>query len=351
MRPPGRPKKTSLSLRDLIGQALNEPTISDKGKSLLKDASKLLEGLQHGKTTALDLRLARDGSGQFEAVIEQASELGFSDRQVIRLKDAIGILAQIKLKDGRGLEDLLWTDSDDIGNPDRPGDVTVPDFPRIDVSVFGGFLEAELKTPSVGLELDAIANGALAGLRKQLPELLPREPIAVGALGAALPLAPKILEPLMQLAAVGKSGGKPNQDDPKPKPIIWDDGTSELVVFVGEVTTKTGKDVLSVTIPVATDAGRTEMIVPFAMGNPERVAGLVAAAPDRPVGDALIADIWGETLIAFAYQMVLEVADSIAGASGRDVSNKRLVAQGLSLQDGALVVQSQARFRIRGGSK
>lgn len=97
-------------------------------------------------------------------------------------------------------------------------------------------------------------------------------------------------------------------------------------------------------VPVECDQVRAEMEVPFATGSGSRVAGMVAATADRPAGDPLVSRIWSEALIAFAYGILLDRADSLAGASGRDERNDRLVPRFLVARRGRLVVESQAPF-------
>jgi hypothetical protein len=331
-------------MRDLLGRARDGRAVDRGNAARLADARRLLETIPVGQGTALDLGLETSGSERLRTVVGLAIErANLKDAQVGQLKDALEILEGVDFENGRGIDDFLRGLERQQPRPD------VEVAPReIAKELFDGVMQDELSAPSLGTNLAAVANGALAGLRAKIPDLLPDKPLSVGDLGPALPLGAETLDRLSRLAAGGLAF--PNGDDSADtKPVLWDDGTSALLVFPDKVRTKMTDRLLTVVIPVATDAGETEMTVPFAIGNKEVVAGLVAAAPDRPQGDALIADVWGEQLIAFAYELILELADTIAGASGRDIANNRLVAQGLSIENGALVIQSQAGFRLRSG--
>lgn len=346
MRPPLRPNERSITLRDLTRRALDVDGLNRKNRARVTKAVRLLEAVPMGRGSAMDLGLRTTGEERLHVILTRAMQRAdLDDTQISRLKDAFALLQDVQFEGESSIDDLLPS----LGRQPPQPDVDLrPSL--IEAELFDGILQAELAKPNLGTNLGAVANGALAGLRDEVPDLFPDKPLSVGDIGPALPLRGETLERLSRLAA--GSIAFPAADDPaETEAILWDDGTSELLVFPGKVRTTTTDRILTVIMPVVTDAGETEMTIPFAIGSKDRVAGLLAAAPDRPRGDPLIAEVWGEALIAFAYKMILEIADKIAGASGRDAANNRLVAQSLSLEDGALVIQPQAGFRLKGGGR
>ncbi len=354
-------------LRRRIERLVTERSVPDQIRKRVTNALQDLERVELGGRNLGDLILSRDDvdndtdeekqsdvsavqSARLQRAIGRAlGDTVLSDLDRDRLRNATDQIAQIDLGDGRTIGDFIL-DIDDI-RPPGGGKVDIPTGDlKIDVGVLDRFVEAELYRPETrGQGLSSVIDGALANIRDTSPNLLPNRPLKVGRPGATLPLAATALGNLVRLAAAQNFADPTSEPDPDTasEPVIWDDGTNELLVYPEKVETELDDGIVRVTVPVETDAGSAKMVVPFAVGSEKRVTGLIAAAPDRPLGDPLIAEIWGEALIAFAYKALLEVADNIAGASGRDVFNDRLIAQGLAVRDGALVVQSQAAFRYR----
>lgn len=238
---------------------------------------------------------------------------------------------------------------DDILRPVGP--VSPPTGPDVDPgTVIGDFTGVVIRPAQLsGLigkvvaEVPAGVDGlhfvtgiAIGRLRAELPDALPTRPVPAGRKGAVLPLNSSALAALVQLAALRRTEGEAT--------IVWDDGVNLLAVHAAKVRTVVTDGMVRVLVPVACDQTRATMEIAFAVGSEQRVAGMIAATADRPAGDALIARVWGDALIAFAYGMILDLADSLAGASGRDERNDRLVPRALVARRGQLSVETQARF-------
>lgn len=133
--------------------------------------------------------------------------------------------------------------------------------------------------------------------------------------------------------------------------IVWVEGDSQLAVGIGGVGITTGDGVVFVTIPVRCDqSGRADVTITFAVGGPDRPAGLYAATPRRPTGPALVVDVWGDALVAFAWQTLLGLAAQVAGAVGKDGRGNILVPAELSATSDGLSVLPMARHRFAGSS-
>lgn len=233
----------------------------------------------------------------------------------------------------------------DILNPGRPGGPGLEPGPLTD-----DFQGAEIKPAQMaGLiekiavdvpqdvdALDFVTSSVLGRLRAELPEALPAKPVPEGRKGAVLPVTSAALGTLVQLAALRRTEGD--------SAVVWDDGTNQLLVHAAKVRSVITEGMVRISVPVECDQASGVMDVAFAVGSESRVAGMVAATADRPAGDALIARVWGEALIGFAYGILMDLADSLAGASGRDERNDRLVPRGLVARRGQLRVETQARF-------
>jgi hypothetical protein len=193
--------------------------------------------------------------------------------------------------------------------------------------------------PAVNM-LDFVTTTVMEMIRDRLPEALPLRPVPVGSKGADLPVMSSALTHLLRLAATARSEG---QDS-----VIWDDGVNQLIVHASRIKAVINDGLVRIDIPVAADGLKKIMQVPFAVGSENRLAGLVAATVSRPAGDAVVARVWGEALIALAYGALMDTIESMAGASGRDVKNDRLVPRALVARRGQLTIESQARFRFKG---
>jgi hypothetical protein len=151
----------------------------------------------------------------------------------------------------------------------------------------------------------------------------------------------------LAIVAARHSSGLPRAG--RTNEAVWQSGDSELVVGIGAVQVQTADGVIAVTIPVRCDqTGPAEVHVSFAVGNADQPTGLYAATQRRPQGPDVVTDSWGEALVAYAWQVVLQLANGLAGATGRDAQGNRLVAAQLQATPDGLDIQPMARHRFAG---
>ena len=267
--------------------------------------------------------------------LAEAGGLGDADRTRIET-----ILGELETLEGVDIDDLMA----DLDIQQPGGGAGLGDDFRGPMLEAGQFSElfAEIARPDslpATDALDFVTSGVLNAIRRRRPEVLPLGPVATGRKGARLPVAAKPLSRLIQLAAIRRSG--------EADTVIWDDGVNQLLVRPASIETVLGNGQVVISIPVEADGLAAKMQVPFAVGSEERLSGLVAATSDRPAGDVRVARFWGEALIALAYGALMDAADSLAGASGRDEANDRLVPRALMARPEGLIVEAQARFRFR----
>jgi hypothetical protein len=129
--------------------------------------------------------------------------------------------------------------------------------------------------------------------------------------------------------------------------VLWTSGDSEILVEVGGVKTELNDGLLLVTIPVRCEqAPSAHVQVAFAVGSDERPAGMVAATEERPRGPAVVIDIWGDALVAFAWQLVLAVTTALARESGKDIDGAGLVPAGVTVSADGLRILTMARHEF-----
>jgi hypothetical protein len=131
-----------------------------------------------------------------------------------------------------------------------------------------------------------------------------------------------------------------------PPEVVWVSGTNELVAHLGAVTLACANGLVTLTVPVACDqAPAATVAVAFAVGTEEAPAGLVMSTYARPDGPAAVVDAWSDALIAFAWEALVRLAQTLCGATGVDAAGRPLVAGYLGASDGELLVRPMARHR------
>ncbi len=133
--------------------------------------------------------------------------------------------------------------------------------------------------------------------------------------------------------------------------VVWVQGENELAVVMTGVDVKLADGLIRVRIPVRCDqSGAASVEVLFATGSPTQPAGLYAAAPRRPNGPEVVVATWGEALVAYAWQCVLDLVTGIAAATGKDARGNLLVPVELSVSARGIEILPMARHRFSGSS-
>lgn len=133
--------------------------------------------------------------------------------------------------------------------------------------------------------------------------------------------------------------------------VVWTSGDSELAISLDEVRLETSDGLIHVTIPVRCDqTGAEEIEVLFAVGADSQPAGMYASTTRLPRGNPIIVQVWGESLVAHAWQCVLGMISGIAGAAGKDERGNVLVPVELIANSDGLRVVPMARHRFSGST-
>lgn len=133
--------------------------------------------------------------------------------------------------------------------------------------------------------------------------------------------------------------------------VVWVDGANQLAVDIGKLDVRVDEGQIHVAIAVRCDeVGSATVGVLFAVGSERSPAGLYAAASRRPGGPELVLDLWGDALVAFAWQCVLGIASGIAAATGKDARGNLLVPVELVAGGRGVGIVPMARHRFAGSS-
>jgi hypothetical protein len=189
-----------------------------------------------------------------------------------------------------------------------------------------------LKAPEDAV--NAACRKLLEELRRRCPGVLPREPLEAGQIGPQIPLDRRSVEELVRLAA--RDGGGDT--------LLWVDGDSQLLVRASAVEVQVGTGLMLVRIPVACEeTGAVVVQVAFAVGTEAAPAGLVATTETRPRGPAVVVDVWGDALTAFAWQAVLRVTTAVAAEGGTDRDGAGLIPVALTASESGIQLLTLAR--------
>jgi hypothetical protein len=181
-------------------------------------------------------------------------------------------------------------------------------------------------------------------IRRECPGLVPPDPLDPGGLAPEVPVSRQAVRELFTAAALFAVGLLGDDGRPRGEAVVWVELDRELLVLVAKFKVRLGPGIVAVTIPVrCEEVGDAEVHVTFAVGSPDRPAGLLVATEARPRGPQIVVDLWGEALVAFAWKVLLDVAAHVAFAAGEDKDGQRLVPAALSADKEVITVLPQAR--------
>ena len=156
---------------------------------------------------------------------------------------------------------------------------------------------------------------------------------------------------LLRVAARRAAGlFRPSEANAK-REVVWVSGGNELAVSLDALQVQFADGLVRLQLAVRCDqTGTTTVTVSFACGSLNEPTGLYAATPRRPVGAALVVTLWGDALVAFAWQCLLGLATGMAAALGKDQRGNVLVPVELVATAKGLVVAPMARHHFAGSS-
>jgi hypothetical protein len=149
--------------------------------------------------------------------------------------------------------------------------------------------------------------------------------------------AERVLRQTVRLVADIPSGSSPA--------VVWVLGASELIVHTDGIRLSCLSGQVMITLQVSCDqlAKGGQVEVPFAVGTEQAPTGLVMSTLTRPAGPPVVVDFWATSLVAFAWEALLHLAQQLCAESGKDAAGRPLVPALIGAADGALLIQPMAR--------
>jgi hypothetical protein len=183
-------------------------------------------------------------------------------------------------------------------------------------------------------QIDAECKRLIEQLKQRCPDAFGPDPLPPSGRGPDVPLDPRQLTELIRIA--GADGGDDLQ--------LWRRDGDELLVDLTRLSLDTRDGLILVTIGVECDqTGPAQVRVAFAVGSPDRPAGMVAAVERHPRGPAVIVEGWAEELTALVWRALTGGVTALAGEAGEDTDGRGLVPFGIEASAGGLLVRTIAR--------
>lgn len=179
-------------------------------------------------------------------------------------------------------------------------------------------------------------------------DTLADEPLPVvrrpGQTGRTALLSLDLVRKALPRSLVVAAGLDPTRTTGEVPPILWDDGTSRLLVHLDKATVVTGDGTIDVTVEVECDqAGRVAVVCTFVTSGRARPAGFSWATETRPRGPAVVVENWGDALVALCWRALIEIARGGAAAQGTDDVGQPLVPSTVvAIPEGLVVVPMAA---------
>jgi hypothetical protein len=190
--------------------------------------------------------------------------------------------------------------------------------------------------------INTIALGLMNQLRIDDPKRFRIEPLPAGGVGDPLELTPDRAQSLLQRAAADAAGLIGAQA--LEAGALWRSAAGELLVRPAQLRLQLRDGLIGVSLPVFCDqTGNAEVHITFAVGSPQRAAGLLATTEERPRGPAAVVDVWGDALLGLVWKAVLTLLEGAAAESGRDEDGAALLPVALTASANGLLVQVAAR--------
>ena len=175
----------------------------------------------------------------------------------------------------------------------------------------------------------------LRKMQRDCPNLLPDKPLEEGQISSPIEIDSSTFLKLTRIAI------KPVAK----KTIAWKKNGSEIIFLPEETVIDIQEGLILIGIVLeTTQTGKQTLTVPFATGKEKRFAGTIMTTEERPRGHALLVDVWGDAVIAAAYEAVLQVISGVSAETGVDNKGQHLRAGAIIAKKGVLSIIPQAYF-------
>ncbi len=127
--------------------------------------------------------------------------------------------------------------------------------------------------------------------------------------------------------------------------VVWQSGANELLVLTDTTTLDVATGLVTIGVQVSCDQLKEPAVVrvPLAVGTTKQVRGLFVSTFAAPDGPEVVTTVWADSLIAYAWECLLTLAQRLAAEAGRDQRGRPLQPGAIAAERGVLLVKSMAR--------
>ena len=131
--------------------------------------------------------------------------------------------------------------------------------------------------------------------------------------------------------------------------VVWVNGENELLVHTAQIKLACLSGLVLVALPVSCDQVPEAVTIELALGvgTAEAPSGLVMSTLNRPLGPDVIVDVWSGALIAFAWEGLVHLAQTLCAGVGNDADGRPLIPGYIAAARGELLIQPMARHRAQ----
>ncbi len=132
--------------------------------------------------------------------------------------------------------------------------------------------------------------------------------------------------------------------------VVWSQADSELLVHSDQTLIAFSSGVVTITLAVECDQHKMVQIpVPIGVADTQSPAGLVMSSFTDLEGPEEIVETWFDPIVAFAWELLLEIASAVCQQVGKDSRGLPLVPGNVAAGSGYLLIQPIARHELKGG--
>jgi len=132
--------------------------------------------------------------------------------------------------------------------------------------------------------------------------------------------------------------------------VVWTQGDSELLIHSDKTKISISSGLVKIKITVSCDqCEQVQIPIPLGVSQRNSPGGLIMSSFSDLQGPADIVELWSDSLIAFAWELLLEITRVISAQVGKDERGLSLVPGNIGASPGKLLIQPVSRHSLLPG--
>lgn len=132
--------------------------------------------------------------------------------------------------------------------------------------------------------------------------------------------------------------------------VVWVQGSSELLIHSDKTKISFSTGLVTVNVTVSCDqSNQTQIPIPLGVGQSKSPSGLIMSSFSDLQGPEEVVELWSDALIAFAWELLIEISRVISAEIGKDERGISLVPGDIGASPGVLLLQPVSRHSLLPG--